>query len=131
MPRRRRLLVIEDAAERLSITALLENDDIEIVTAGTGAEGLDRLNEERFDCVVLDLSLPDMSGFDVLRAVGDDATLSDLPVIVFTGRELSAEERQSCTPWPAASWSRAVAERLLDEAVRIAWSAICPPRSRR
>ena len=58
---RKRLLVIEDnAAEQLSITTLLEHDDIEIVTAGTGAEGLDFLNEQRFDCVVLDLRLPDM-----------------------------------------------------------------------
>ena len=69
VPRRKRLLVIEDnAAEQLSINALLEYDDIEIVTAGTGAEGLDLLNEERFDCVVLDLRLPDMSGFEVLEA---------------------------------------------------------------
>ena len=71
---------------------MLEHDDIEIVTAGTGAEGLDLLNEERFDCVVLDLRLPDMSGFEVLEALRSDDSLSDLPVIVFTGRELSAEE---------------------------------------
>ena len=59
MPRRKRLLVIEDnAAEQLSITALLEHDDIEIATAGTGAEGLDLLNEQRFDCVVLDSGFP-------------------------------------------------------------------------
>ena len=118
VPRRRRLLVIEDnAAERLSITALLENDDIEIVTAGTGAEGLDRLNEERFDCVVLDLSLPDMSGFDVLHAVGDDATLSDLPVIVFTGRELSAEEEAKLHTMARSIVVKGVElpERLLDE----------------
>jgi CheY-like chemotaxis protein/signal transduction histidine kinase/HAMP domain-containing protein len=118
VPRRRRLLVIEDnAAERLSITALLESDDIEIVTAGTGAEGLDRLNEERFDCVVLDLSLPDMSGFDVLQAVGDDTTLSDLPVIVFTGRELSAEEEAKLHTMARSIVVKGVEspERLLDE----------------
>jgi CheY-like chemotaxis protein/signal transduction histidine kinase len=118
VPRRRRLLVIEDnAAERLSITALLEDDDIEIVTAGTGAEGLDRLNEERFDCVVLDLSLPDMSGFDVLQAVGDDTTLSDLPVIVFTGRELSAEEEAKLHTMARSIVVKGVEspERLLDE----------------
>ena len=118
VPRRRRLLVIEDnAAERLSITALLEDDDIEIVTAGTGAEGLDRLNEERFDCVVLDLSLPDMSGFDVLQAVSDDTTLSDLPVIVFTGRELSAEEEAKLHTMARSIVVKGVEspERLLDE----------------
>jgi CheY-like chemotaxis protein/signal transduction histidine kinase len=118
VPRRRRLLVIEDnAAERLSITALLEDEDIEIVTAGTGAEGLDRLNEERFDCVVLDLSLPDMSGFDVLRAVGDDNTLADLPVIVFTGKELSAEEEAKLHTMARSIVVKGVEspERLLDE----------------
>jgi CheY-like chemotaxis protein len=96
---------------------LLEDDDIEIVTAGTGAEGLDRLNEERFDCVVLDLSLPDMSGFDVLQAIGDDTTLSDLPVIVFTGRELSAEEEAKLNTMARSIVVKGVEspERLLDE----------------
>jgi CheY-like chemotaxis protein len=118
VPRRKRLLVIEDdAAEQLGITALLEHDDIEIVTAGTGAEGLDRLNEERFDCVVLDLSLPDMSGFDVLQAIGDDDTLSELPVIVFTGRELSAEDDARLHTMARSIVVKGVEspERLLDE----------------
>jgi HAMP domain-containing protein/CheY-like chemotaxis protein/signal transduction histidine kinase len=118
VPRRKRLLVIEDdAAERLSITALLEHHDIEIVTAGTGAEGLDLLNEERFDCVVLDLSLPDMSGFDVLQGLSGDDTLADLPVIVFTGRELSGEEDAKLHALARSIVVKGVEspERLLDE----------------
>jgi signal transduction histidine kinase/DNA-binding response OmpR family regulator len=118
VPRRKRLLVIEDdAAERLSITALLEHDDVEIVTAGTGADGLDLLNEERFDCVVLDLSLPDMSGFDVLQGLSGDDTLADLPVIVFTGRELSAEEDAKLHALARSIVVKGVEspERLLDE----------------
>ena len=104
MPRRKRLLVIEDnAAEQLSITALLEHDDIEIVTAGTGAEGLDLLNEQRFDCAVLDLRLPDMSGFEVLEALRGDGSLSDLPVIVFTGGSCPQKRMRSCTPWRVVS----------------------------
>jgi CheY-like chemotaxis protein/nitrogen-specific signal transduction histidine kinase len=118
VPRRKRLLVIEDnAAEQLSITALLEHDDIEIVTAGTGAEGLDLLNEQRFDCAVLDLRLPDMSGFEVLEALRGDGSLSDLPVIVFTGRELSAEEDAQLHTMARSIVVKGVEspERLLDE----------------
>ena len=118
VPRRKRLLVIEDdAAERLSIIALLEHDDIEIIAAGTGAEGLDLLNEERFDCVVLDLSLPDMSGFDVLQSLSGDDTLADLPVIVFTGRELSTEEDAKLHAIARSIVVKGVEspERLLDE----------------
>ena len=118
VPRRKRLLVIEDnAAEQLSITALLEHDDIEIVTAGTGAEGLDLLNEQRFDCVVLDLRLPDMSGFEVLEALRSDGSLSEIPVIVFTGRELSAEEDAQLHTMARSIVVKGVEspERLLDE----------------
>jgi HAMP domain-containing protein/signal transduction histidine kinase/DNA-binding response OmpR family regulator len=118
VPRRKRLLVIEDnAAEQLSITALLEHDDIEIVTAGTGAEGLDLLNEQRFDCAVLDLRLPDMSGFEVLEALRGDDSLSDLPVIVFTGRELSADEDAQLHTMARSIVVKGVEspERLLDE----------------
>src|SRR5262249_60995905 len=92
-PRRKRLLVVEDnPAEQMGITELLGYDDIEIVTVGTGAEALAALRQQPCDCVVLDLRLPDMSGFDVLQQIGADPVLSDVPVVVFTGRELSAEE---------------------------------------
>jgi CheY-like chemotaxis protein len=50
------------------------------------------VNEEQFDCMVLDLRLPDMTGFEVLEKLGDEPTASELPVVVFTGKELSAEE---------------------------------------
>src|SRR5260221_12845589 len=77
-PRRRRLLVVEDnAAERMGITELLGSDDIEIVNASTGAEALATLRQEPYDCMVLDLRLPDMTGFEVLRAIGADPVLSD------------------------------------------------------
>ena len=92
-PRRKRLLVVEDnQAEQMSIRELLGHDDIEIVNAGTGGEALSRLREEPCDCVVLDLRLPDMSGFEVLERMRADTTLADVPVVVFTGRELSVEE---------------------------------------
>ena len=117
-PRRKRLLVVEDnAAEQMSIAELLGHDDIEIVTAGTGAEALDTLRDEPCDCVVLDLRLPDMSGFEVLEQIRDDAALSDVPVVVFTGRELSAEEDAQLHTMARSIVVKGVEspERLLDE----------------
>jgi CheY-like chemotaxis protein len=92
-PRRKRLLVVEDnPAEQLSIRELLGYHDIDIQTVDSGAEALDAVETEPYDCLVLDLRLPDMSGFDVLERLRDTPELSDLPVVVFTGKELSPEE---------------------------------------
>jgi hypothetical protein len=117
-PRRKRLLVVEDnAAERLSITQLLGHEDIDIVAVETGAEALALLRSEAIDCVVLDLRLPDMSGFDVLNRLRDEASLSDIPVVVFTGRELSAEEDAQLHTMARSVVVKGVEspERLLDE----------------
>jgi CheY-like chemotaxis protein len=86
-------LVVEDnAAEQISIRELLGHDDIEIINAATGGEALNLLKEDPCDCVVLDLRLPDMSGFEVLERMRAEPALAEVPVVVFTGRELSAEE---------------------------------------
>jgi HAMP domain-containing protein/CheY-like chemotaxis protein/signal transduction histidine kinase len=117
-PRRKRLLVVEDdRTEQMSITELLGHDDIEIVTAGTGAEALRVLRRDPCDCVVLDLRLPDMSGFEVLEELRGDAKLSDVPVVVFTGRELSAEEDAELHTMARSIVVKGVEspERLLDE----------------
>ncbi len=92
-PRRKRLLIVEDnPAEQMSIQALLGYDDIDVSTVDSGAAALSVLEERTFDCVVLDLRLPDMSGFEILEQLRDHPSLSDLPVVVFTGKELSPEE---------------------------------------
>jgi HAMP domain-containing protein/CheY-like chemotaxis protein/signal transduction histidine kinase len=117
-PRRKRLLVVEDdGAEQRSISELLGHDDIEIATAATGAEALRVLRRDPFDCVVLDLRLPDMSGFEVLEELRGDAKLSDVPVVVFTGRELSAEEDAELHTMARSIVVKGVEspERLLDE----------------
>src|SRR5207253_336083 len=69
------------------------------------------------DCVVLDLRLPDMSGFDVLQQIGADPVLADVPVVVFTGRELSAEEDAQLHTIARSVVVKGVEspERLLDE----------------
>jgi CheY-like chemotaxis protein len=117
-PRRKRLLVVEDdRAEQSSIAELLGHDDIEIVAAGTGTEALSTLRQEPCDCVVLDLRLPDMSGFEVLAELRGDSALSDVPVVVFTGRELSAEEDAQLHTMARSIVVKGVEspERLLDE----------------
>jgi CheY-like chemotaxis protein/two-component sensor histidine kinase len=117
-PRRKRLLVVEDnKAEQMSIGELLGHDDIEIVSAGTGVEALSTLRKQPCDCVVLDLRLPDMSGFEVLERMRGDVTLADVPVVVFTGRELSAEEDAQLHTMARSIVVKGVEspERLLDE----------------
>ncbi|HJS44951.1 MAG TPA: HAMP domain-containing protein [Rhizomicrobium sp.] len=117
-PRRKRLLVVEDnPAEQISISALLEHNDIEIVSADTGSAALKMLREKPADCVVLDLRLPDISGFELLEKLNADPALTDLPVIVFTGRELTAEEEAQLHAVARSIVVKGVEspERLLDE----------------
>jgi HAMP domain-containing protein/CheY-like chemotaxis protein/signal transduction histidine kinase len=117
-PRRKRLLVVEDnAAEQMSIRELLGYDDIEIVTTDTGKGALQALRENPCDCVVLDLRLPDMTGFDVLEQIRKDDAIAEVPVVVFTGRELSAEEDAQLHTMARSIVVKGVEspERLLDE----------------
>ena len=95
-PHTKRLLVVEDNdIERQSIVELLAHDDIQITAVGTGSEALDALHEGTFECCVVDLRLPDMSGFELLERVQAEPRLRDVPVVVFTGKELTdAEEAQ-------------------------------------
>ncbi len=117
-PRRKRLLVVEDnPAEQFSIRELLGHDDIDVSMATSGAEALSAVTQQPFDCVVLDLRLPDMTGFEVLERMGDTPTLNDLPVVVFTGKELSPEEDARLHTLARSVVVKGVEspERLLDE----------------
>jgi CheY-like chemotaxis protein len=117
-PRRKRLLIVEDnPAEQMSISELLGHHDLDIVTADTGEAALAAMAEQACDCVVLDLRLPDMSGFDVLERISRDTDLADVPVVVFTGRELSVEEDAQLHQLARSVVVKGVEspERLLDE----------------
>ncbi len=117
-PRRKRLLVVEDnPAEQLSTRELLGYEDIDIDVVDSGSAALRALSEANYDCVVLDLRLPDMSGFEVLAQLRDRATLKDVPVVVFTGRELTPEEDAQLRMLARSVVVKDVEspERLLDE----------------
>ena len=117
-PRVRELLVVEDdPRERMSVAELLGHDDIRITTADTGAEALRLLRSRPFDCVVLDLKLPDMTGFDLLTVLQDEDILRDTPIVVFTGRELTGEEEVELRRKAKSIVVKGVRspERLLDE----------------
>jgi HAMP domain-containing protein/CheY-like chemotaxis protein/signal transduction histidine kinase len=117
-PRQKRLLIVEDnPAEQLSVQELLGYEDIDVTVVATGKEALNAVSEESYDCVVLDLRLPDMSGFDVLESLRDTPALCELPVIVFTGKELSPEEDARLHTLARSVVVKGVEspERLLDE----------------
>jgi len=114
----RNLLVVEDDEVNCkSVVELIGEDDVAITTASTAAEALGHLKNNQFDCMVLDLSLPDMSGVDFLDRIKSEEDLAHVPVIISTGKDLSKEETLVLdryaerivikdTHWP---------ERLLDE----------------
>ncbi|MGH8734181.1 MAG: response regulator, partial [Burkholderiales bacterium] len=94
-PHMKRLLVVEDnVIESQGIVELLGHTDIGITAVASGAGALAGLRDQTFDCCVLDLRLPDMSGFELLEQMQGEPRLRDLPIIVFTGKDLTGEEEQ-------------------------------------
>jgi HAMP domain-containing protein/CheY-like chemotaxis protein/GAF domain-containing protein len=117
-PRRKRLLLVEDnPAEQFTTSELLGHEDIDIDVVESGESALLALSEENYDCVVLDLRLPDMTGFEVLAELRDTPNLKDLPVVVFTGRELTPDEDAQLHTLARSVVVKDVEspERLLDE----------------
>ena len=90
---KRSLLVVDDEeAQRDSIVSLIGDGDIRIVTAETGEAALEALRGSHFDCMVLDLTLPDVSGFELLDVIGKESTLRDLPIVIYTAKDLTRKE---------------------------------------
>jgi CheY-like chemotaxis protein len=90
---KRSLLVVEDdMAQRESIVSLIGDSDVRIVTVETGQAALEALGQQHFDCMVLDLTLPDVSGFDLLDQIGKLPAVRDLPIVIYTAAELSRKE---------------------------------------
>ncbi|MES2438398.1 MAG: response regulator [Verrucomicrobiota bacterium] len=114
----RRVLVVEDDPVQVeAMCDLLGSGDVNAVCAQTAAECLEKLSSETFDCMVLDLSLPDASGFALLEKLSADDSYSFPPVIVYTGRDLSQEEEQRLRRYSKSIIIKGAKspERLLDE----------------
>jgi HAMP domain-containing protein/CheY-like chemotaxis protein/signal transduction histidine kinase len=117
-PRAKRLLVVEDnEIERQSIIELLSYSDVEITSTETGREAFQLMLDRPFDCCVLDLRLPDMTGFDLLDKIHAEPILRHVPVVVFTGKELSNDEEKRLKTVAKSIVLKDVQspERLLDE----------------
>ncbi len=114
---RRVLLVEDDATQRESLRLLLATRDVDTVEAADASECLERLSTQTFDCMVMDLNLPDASGFELLEQLSRDDSLSFPPVIVYTGRDLSAEEELRLRRYSKSIIIKGAKspERLLDE----------------
>jgi CheY-like chemotaxis protein/signal transduction histidine kinase/CHASE3 domain sensor protein len=114
----KRVLVVEDdRLQRESIARLIGDDDIEIVTAETGEQALEHLHTDIFDCMIIDLKLPDMRGNDVLKRMASEEIRSFPPVIVYTGRNLTREEEAELSRYSRSIIIKGARspERLLDE----------------
>jgi len=114
----RRVLVVEDDdVQRDAIRQLLASADVETVAAATAAECLEHLKEQTFDCMVLDLSLPDASGFTLLETLSEEGIYAFPPVIVYTGRDLTTDEETRLRVYSRSIIIKGAKspERLLDE----------------
>ncbi|MDQ6885762.1 MAG: HAMP domain-containing protein [Gemmatimonadota bacterium] len=114
----KRLLVVEDdETQRKSMIELIADDDVALTAVGSAEEALRELARTRFDCMVLDLGLRDMSGFELLERVKNDPSIQDLPIIIYTGKELSPAEDTRLRKYAETIIVKDVKspERLLDE----------------
>ncbi|WP_231958990.1 response regulator [Altererythrobacter sp. B11] len=116
--RMRRVLIVEDdEVQREAVARLLQSQDVETVGVGTAAKCMEELRTSNYDCMVLDLSLPDASGFSLLEELSEDEGRAHPPVIVYTGRDLSDEEEQRLQRYSSSIIIKGAKspERLLDE----------------
>jgi signal transduction histidine kinase/DNA-binding response OmpR family regulator/CHASE3 domain sensor protein len=116
--RMHRVLIVEDDdVQRDAVGKLLTSHDVETVAAGTAAECLELLKQQTFDCMVLDLSLPDASGYSLLETLSHEDAYSFPPVIVYTGRDLSPDDEQRLRRYSKSIIIKGAKspERLLDE----------------
>ena len=116
----KRLLVVEDdEAQRMSIVELIAHEDVEITAVESAERALEELGSRHFDCMVVDLGLANMSGYDLLERVKSDPrrTTRELPIIVYTGKELTRDEETRIRKYAETIIVKDVKspERLLDE----------------
>ena len=114
----KKLLIVEDNKEQNdAIRELIGNGDVKCYSAYSGNEAYDMLCNDNFDCVIVDLGLPDMTGFDLMQKIKDNHDLRKTPIIVYTGRDLTRDEntRLSKLANTVVLKTADSTERLLDE----------------
>lgn len=114
----KKLLIVEDNEnQNKAIRELISNDDIKILSAYSGQEAYDMMLNNNFDCFIVDLGLPDMSGFDLLEKINATDNLKDTPIIIYTGKDLSREENARLLKFANTIVLKTANshERLLDE----------------
>jgi signal transduction histidine kinase/DNA-binding response OmpR family regulator len=114
---KRVLLVEDDALQRDSIARLIGDDDIEITAVGFAQDALELLRDNAYDCMIIDLKLPDMLGNDLLKRMSTDEICAFPPVIVYTGRNLTRDEETELLKYSRTIIIKGARspERLLDE----------------
>ncbi|MGE3776256.1 MAG: response regulator, partial [Pirellulaceae bacterium] len=132
---RRVLIVEDDPVQRDGLGKLLGSRDVETVGVSSAAECLALLRDSTFDCMVLDLSLPDTTGYTLLETLSREDAYSFPPVIVYTGRDLSADEEQRLRRYSRSIIIKGAKspERLLDEVTLFLHQVVAdlPPEQQR
>lgn len=113
---RRVLLIEDDERQNKAVAELVSGEDVIVTSERTGAKAIETLQKEPFDCIILDLSLPDMSGFDLLEKL-NELSISLPPIVIYTGKDLSQEEESYLRRFSESIIIKGARspERLLDE----------------
>ncbi|MBF0189351.1 MAG: response regulator, partial [Magnetococcales bacterium] len=116
-PVKQLLLIEDDPVQVESLRQLIGNGDVETVIAQTGSDALEVLARQSFDCIVLDLGLPDMNGLELLESLRTQQEIRQVPVVIYTGRELEPDERAALDQYAQSIIIKNARspERLLDD----------------
>lgn len=111
------LLVEDDNVMRSSLTQLIENDNVKVYEAEKGNDALKLLENENFDCMVLDLGLSDISGFNLIEKIKKNKKIDEIPIIIYTGKDLTKKEETQLKKYSESIIIKGVksTDRLLDE----------------
>ncbi len=114
----RKLLIVEDDdVQRKAMVELIGNGDVHTTEAASGEEAFAILKDHDFDCIILDLGLPDMTGVEFLTRMKEEDTITEIPIIVYTGKDLTHEEEATISEYAEKVIIKGVksAEKLMDE----------------
>ncbi|HLF33602.1 MAG TPA: response regulator [Cyclobacteriaceae bacterium] len=114
----KKLLIVEDdVKQNKAVRELIGNGDVKCSSAFSGSEALDLLAKNKFDCVIIDLGLPDMTGFELIEKIKSNDNINKIPIVVYTGKDLKADESRRLNRLANSIVLKTAGskERLLDE----------------